>query len=137
MFEGQGVVFSQRRFGRDGDSSRRERCARNRAVSDRVVAGCFFFDQPLEEGRRVRVREPRPSRIHLPPGGPLQRPAPDGCSTISLGVAIQRVAAALRPRLPIATSCLKQLKKCAGRNLKLAFTTGQVTDVASLPICVA
>jgi hypothetical protein len=29
------------------------------------------------------------------------------------------------------------LKKFAGRNLKLAFTTGQVTDVASLPICVA
>ena len=84
----------------------------------------------------MRVREPHPFRIHLLPSGPLQRPAPDGPSTISLGVAIQRMAAALRPRLPIANSCLKQLKKYAGRSLNLAFTIGPAADVASLPFCV-
>jgi hypothetical protein len=85
----------------------------------------------------VRVREPRPSRIHLPPGGPLQRPAPDGCSTISPGVAIHRASAATGPRLPITDSRLKQMKEYAGRNLKVAFAASQVTDVASLQFCVA
>lgn len=137
MFEGQRAVISRRRSGVDRKSSRRGWPAQNRTAGVRVAARCFFSDQPLEEGRRVRVREPHPFRIHLPASRPFQRPAPDGPSMISLGVAIQRVAAALGPRLPVANSCLKQLKKYAGRNLKLAFTTGPVTDVASLPFCVA
>ena len=112
------------------ERSGRPRRLRKWAGTGWAAAGCFCFDQPREEDRRVRIRESKPFRTHLPRSQAARAAGP---STISLGAAIHRAAAALWPRLPVAASRLKQLKRCAGRNLKAAFTAGRVTDAASLP----
>lgn len=141
MSVGRGAVFSQRRVSVDRELFGRQRRVRNWLGAHRAAAECFFSDKPLEEGRRVRIRELRLLLVPLArrqaapaaracawpslPQPCATRPAPAGRSTISLSLTIHPIAGALWPRLPMADS--RSSNRSLDRNLVSAVLGGQTT----------